>query len=279
MNLFNISHRSNINKKITTSADVIIYEDHRTILNVLFHVSMLNQLTEPLDIVMFDYHDDFCHPSESALLKIDEFLKNPSAEELLKIVEFDLKFLDDDWVKAGMELGLIGNVFLFNAERCNIGIREEYVTNKFGSHYMYNMGNVWEAISFEGKLNDITKSEINKDLWNDLGWELKGGKFNFKKKRKKFILDIDLDCFSTHKLNKTIAIPKKVIVPMLTNSIYSDYHHYKSPLEFILQLKKDSEFVTMCFENGCCGGYRQAFKIFNMVDELFFDGQLGEDGW
>ena len=276
-----ISERSNINlkeiKNSKSSTNVVIYEDHRTILNVLFHAS--KSVTEPLllDIIMFDYHDDFLTPNKATLLKIEEFLKNPNKEDLLKIVEFDLRNMDDDWVKAGMELGLIGNVFLFNVEDdSNVrNDKTEYTTRQYGTHYVYKMGNVWDVIC--GKFNDIATREQYKSLFDDFGWEFKDGRFNFKEVRKKFILDIDLDCFSTKIFDKRIVIPDEVIFHTLVKENENiNKHYYNSPQKFIHQLIIDSEFVTLCFENECCGGFRNAFKIFNLVDGLFFEYKLGE---
>lgn len=270
-----ISLRNNIIHKITTDYDVIIFEDHRSVINVLYHLFEQRKYKEPLDVVMFDYHDDYCQPTQETLKKLYKFLKKPSKEELNKIVEYDLNPLDDDWVKVGMELGLIGNVFLFNAEQTFIGFREDYRTKNFGTKYLYNVGNVWAALGYHGILNDPIKSEYQQ-LWDDFGWELNEGKFHFKEGRKKFIFDIDLDCFSTRVLDKTIAIPEEILIPKLTEYGNSYFHYYSNSQEFMKELIKDSEVVTLCFENDCCGGIRQAYKIFNMVDEIFFDNQLGE---
>jgi len=273
--LYEIAFRSNINHKVTSENDVIIYEDHRTILNVLYHLKEKRNISESLDLIMFDNHDDFCHPRPSAIRKVSNFLKNPTKEKLNKIVEFDLNSLDDDWVKFGMELGLIDNVFLFNSNESSVSFREEYKTKKFGTKYLYNIGDVWAALGYHGILNDPIKREYQ-PLWDDFGWELKEGKFAFKNPRKKFVFDIDLDCFSTSIMDKTIAIPEEIIIPKLTEYQNPSYHFYYSSQLFMKDLIKESEIVTICYENGCCGGIRQAHKIFNMVDEILFDNEIGD---
>jgi hypothetical protein len=273
--IYEISQRANINHKITSTNNVVIYEDHRTILNVLFHLKEKRKIEEPLDLVMFDNHDDFCHPRPAALKKLSSFLKKPTKEKLNQIVEFDLSSLDDDWVKFGMELGLIGNVFLFNSDESNVHFREEYETKKNGTKYLYNLGDVWSALGYHGLLNDPIKSEY-KQLLTDFGWELVEGKYRFSQNRKKYVFDIDLDCFSTRILDKTIAIPEDIIIKRLTKFSHPSYHYYYSSQNFMKDLIKDSELVTLCFENGCCGGIREAHKIFNMVDYILFDNELGE---
>jgi len=44
---------------------------------------------------------------------------------------------------------------------------------------------------------------------------------------------------------------------------------------FMKKLIRDSELVTLCFENECCGGVREAHKIFNIVDSVLFENELG----
>ena len=272
--IYNIAHRANINHKTTSMNEVVIYEDHITILNVIYHLKTERKLTDALDLIMFDNHDDFCTPRLSALKKVTHFLKNPSLEKLYQMVEFDLNALDDDWVKMGMELGLISNVFLFNSNESSVQHREAYKTKKFGTKYLYNIGDVWSALGYHGKLNDPIKTKYS-DLWSHLGWELVNNKFEFSKHRNKFILDIDLDCFSTRILDKTIAIPKEIIISRLKEYQDPTYHRYYNSERFIKDLIKDSELVTICSENGCCGGIRESQKIFNMIDYVLFDNEIG----
>lgn len=274
-NISDISRRNNIIYKKTSSKEVVLYEDHRSILNVLFYLKLVRDIDTPLDLVMFDDHDDFLTPHKGPLKKIVNFLKKPSQEKLNQIVEFDLSSRDDDWVKAGMELGIIGNVFLFNSTKCTLGFREEYKTKKFGTKCLYNIGDVWAALGYQGILTDTHKYYL-KPLWDDLGWEYKDNRFSFKKERNKYVFDIDLDCFSTTVWDETISVPEDIFFHKLTeirNPINSSYYDCQS---FMKDLIKDSELVTICFENGCCGGIRQSQKIFNMVDCLLFDNEIGK---
>lgn len=92
-----IEQRANINVKRTPNGDVIIYEDHRTILNVLFAKKLNKEIDFPVNIILFDNHDDFCKPNESALETIKIFNENePSIREFWTFTEFDLRALDDD---------------------------------------------------------------------------------------------------------------------------------------------------------------------------------------
>lgn len=272
--LYELSRLNNVNLKATSISQVAVYEDHRTLINVLFQLSEAYGDREPFDLIMFDNHDDFCHVSESVGDKLEKVLETRCKRELSTIVEFDLNGLDDNWVTAGMELGLIGNVFLFNSNESGIDFRESYQTRRFGIHHMYNMGNVWSVIGHRGELNDPIKNQF-RPLWDDFGWELHEGKFYFKEKRNRFVFDIDLDCFSTSILDKTVAIPEELIIERLTENLHPSYHHYYTAQAFMKELIRKSELVTLCFENGCCGGFRESHKIFNMVDYVLFDNELG----
>lgn len=269
--------RSNINKKNTKHSDVYIYEDHRTILNVLFTLKKQKKLDASIDIFMFDDHDDAVHLSKEIVEIAQEYaIELPSYEDFWMFTEFKLRGMDDDWVIAGMELGLINNVFLFNSSKSSISFLEEYQTREFGIKKIYNLGDVWDALSYKGYLEDIVKQDEYKQLWEDIGWEYskEEGRFSFKPQNE-FIIDFDLDCFTTSILGKLMAIPKDLLISKFREPLHPDYHYFFTSEEFVRCLIRKSEFTTMCFESGCCGGIRESHKIFDTVDYLFFDNEIG----
>lgn len=206
-----ISQRANINFRKTDISNAVIYEDHRTILNVIYFVKSIRDISNPIDLILFDRHDDFNTPNNLAFKKALNFIKKPTIEKLHQIVEFELSTNDDDWVKMGMELGLIGNVFLFNSES-TIENKKVYKTKKFGTKTLYNLGNIWSVIGdHKGLFNDISQKH-NYQLWNEFGWRLENGKFSFDKNRSEYIVDIDLDCFSIDILDSTMAIPENLLI-------------------------------------------------------------------
>lgn len=270
-----ISNRTNINHKRTQLNEVIIYEDHRTILNVLFLLKKKSNEFSPVDIIMFDKHDDFKNLKSSTLDRVKKFLDDPSEIKLNQLVEFEISFLDDDWVKCGMELGLINNVFLFNAKDTHVRNFEEYETNSFGNKFLYNIGDVWDSISDRGALGDIANQDYDR-LRRSLNWKkLESGKLGFGGKMNPFVFDIDLDCFSTEVLDRTISIPRKILYEKLSSKEDLKNVEYSSTIDFVRDLITKSEVVTICLESNFCGGIREAQKIFNSIDDLLFDGELG----
>ncbi|WP_131368598.1 hypothetical protein [Chryseobacterium soli] len=269
-----IGQRANINVKHTPNSEVIIYEDHRTILNVLFAKKLNKEIEFPVNIILFDNHDDFCKPNESALAIINRFNENePSIRDFWIFTEFDLRVLDDDWIKAGMELDLIKNVFLFNATETSLGFLSRYETTKFGTKKLYNLGYIWDAISNKGCLNDIIKDDEFGEFWEDFGWVNENGEFYFDPSSK-FIVDFDLDCFSTEILDKRLAIPDEILDEKLTSSYPRDSHSFYSSQELIKEMIEKSEITTICFENQFCGGFTEVFKIFNYINKTFFENKI-----
>lgn len=273
-----INHRTNINHKIAAAKDVYIYEDHRTILNVLFLKQKEGDTTFPVDIFLFDNHDDACVPSKEAMKVISKFnKKRPSNKDFWGFVEFDLHGQDDDWVKAGMELNLVNNVFLFNSMESSIHFCENYRTKSFGNKRIYNLGKVWSALGYHGYLNDAIKFNEYGQLWNDIGWKHieEKAKYDFVPINP-FIVDFDLDCFATNIYEKLMAIPEEIIIAAFNQDLNPAYHYFYTAGQFVKELIEKSQFATMCFENQFCGGLRQAHKIFDTIDYLFFDEKLGK---
>ncbi|MBU7569073.1 MAG: hypothetical protein KAF41_00325 [Flavobacterium sp.] len=270
-----LSKRSNINTKRTYNSEVVIYEDHRTILNVLYFLKTNGLADFPIDLFMFDDHDDFLNPSESALQRIAEFNDNaPTEREFWSFTEFDLKTLDDDWVKAGMELGLINNVFLFHSSQASYSFSDSYATQNFGEKRVYNLGGVWDALTFHGCLDDFSNEAEYGQLWEDIGWVKNNGKFEFVRENN-FIVDFDLDCFSTYIINKNYAIPEEILIKNFEEYRRSENHYYGTASMFVKKLIEESALTTVCFENNSCGGIRESHKIFETFDYLFFDREIG----
>ena len=273
-----IGYRANVYYKNTSNDDhVFIYEDHRTILNVIFDINRILKSNDPIDIYLFDRHDDFCDsPVDDN--DIQSFHDNPTKEFLNELVEFKSSFLDDDWIKLGMELNLIGNVFLFNnkEDSNSSSFINIYETKYHGIRKLYNIGEVWSALGYHGALSDISQEPKYKDLWKDMGWNLNYGQFRFDSNRNHFIVDIDLDCFTTDIYGNTYAIPHHILKKTFLDDCHQSTHGFNTAQEFMIHLIKLAEAVTICYEAGCCGGIRQTQHIFNTIDGLFFDYELGE---
>ncbi|MCU0439033.1 MAG: UPF0489 family protein [Raineya sp.] len=274
-----ISHRSNIiHKKYTfehlgkkAEKDVVIYEDHRTILNILYWLKQTRYINTSIDLITFDRHTDFCDISPETIKKISK--PNLTFQQLYQIVEFELNPLDDDWIKAGMEANLINNCFLLSAENLDEPFLQEYKTKKWGKKKYYYLGDVWYLFDYKQVLNDPL-NEGCKEFWESFGWNFDYKSSKFIDNRHPFVLDFDLDCFSTEIMTKNIAIPEELLQDSFNKNINN--YNFNSVRHFLKYLIEESQIVTICIENSYCGGIRQAQRIFNAIDYLLFDGELGK---
>lgn len=94
----------------TATKTVHVYEDHRVLLCTLFDARQKQILHGPVNLVYFDYHADARARSEDAAIQaqLHQFRGNlPQARDFWSFVEFDAATDDGDWLKLGMELGLI----------------------------------------------------------------------------------------------------------------------------------------------------------------------------
>jgi hypothetical protein len=96
-----------------------VYDDHRTLLNVIFEAKRLDILRDTPNLVYFDHHDDACKLGKRSDL-LDKIgvdnMNNATNKQFWSFVEFDLGTMDDDWLLTGMELDLIKDAILIGAE-------------------------------------------------------------------------------------------------------------------------------------------------------------------
>lgn len=222
---------------------VIIYDDHRTLLNVLYYARMKNILRDAVQLIFFDYHDD-AKPANTKTL--DKLRRIPIAEKNFRdfwnIVEFDLSELDDDWLWAGMDYGLISNaVRVAGEEDSNVK-----------------------------KLNETFRNQHQLDLWK---WEdLCGKAYEIfdqieDSKRLPYVLDFDLDCFTDYNIGSKMAWSDDKFNSMFEDAAATRY--------VIRRFAQNAEFITICREPDCCGGILESTKILYYLDRYVFDQKLG----
>lgn len=270
--LLNFGFRANVDTFSFRGKRIFVYNDHRTILNVIFFALKNKFITDIPNVFYFDYHDDACHPKESVLQKASTFdIESTTIEEFNSIVEYDLSILDDDWVKSGMEFNIIRNSVSIGTVKYD-STDETYIDCKGNEHDIICISHLCDELSSRGSLGDsIIKEpyyERVRELfnYNDKNFD------HFGKKTQPFVLDFDLDCFSAEFRSKQMAWPESMFVEELKSpcGFYGDI----TALDFINELIDRCEFITICMEPGCCGGYGESFKILNYIDKHIFEGVL-----
>lgn len=270
--LYELSWRTNINTYTFDDKHIIVYDDHRTLLNILFEAKKLGEFPETPNLVYFDLHDDACTllPKSQLLERIGVAdLSEATSKQFWSFVEFDLGVLDDDWLLAGMELDLIKNTILIGQEENHHiqDMRGRYVSEDGIEHELYSISHLKYSLDGRGCLGDnIIKEPYYQNVRDIMQYHQ--GHFDAEDV-KPFVLDFDLDCFTTECREKTYAWPEDIF--------RNEYYESHNARYFMENLLHRASFITICREPGCCGGIGEANKILNYLDRYFFDGALNTE--
>lgn len=274
-NLYELSYRANINVYHYNEKYIIIYEDHRTILNILFQAKKMGIFPQTPNLIFFDYHDDACeNVQKSELLKKigAKKLEDATDKQFWSFVEFDLGTMDDDWLLTGMELDLIKDAIVIGAEQDhNIGLfrGRPYISENKTEHELYNIPHLSSSLDGRGCLGDtILKEPYYQRVRNIMQYNTDNNR-RFETNIYPFVLDFDLDCFSAEYKNIMMSWPEQIFS--------NEYGHGTKAFDFIYNLIDRASFITICKESGCCGGIGEANKILGYLDRYFFDGALSTE--
>ena len=274
-----LSWHANVNTYNFDGKCIVLYDDHRYILNALFEAEKLGLWNAIIpNLIFFDRHDDARAPATSTNLNTllqkwnASKLTSVASEPFWSFVDFELSNNDDDWLLTGMELGLINHaVVIGNTENNNI----ERMNNQFHSsngilHKLYNIPHLHDALSPRGGcLGDIALQSQYADLHEIFEFEYDQSCRCYRFPEKiinPFVLDFDLDCFSTEYEDMTFAWPEV----LFKEKYVSDQSVYG----FMRDLIQRSSLITICREPECCGGLGESNRILGYLDRYFFEGCL-----
>lgn len=277
--LRDFGHRSNVNTFQFRGKQIFVYTDHRTILNVIFFALKNNLIDNVPNVLYFDYHDDACVPKASILAQAPTFDINIiSEQDFNNIVEYGMSIQDDDWVKSGMEFGLINNAISVGAESLRTS-HEIYTDVRGHEHEIIGINHLSHSLGVRGAFCD---TQVESESYFEPVREI----FDFNNSvanswganTESFVLDFDLDCFAgTFNGETLMAWPEKMFYQEFHNNV--GFQGNQLPLDFINNLIDKCEFITICMEPGCCGGFGESFKILSYLDKYFFEGTLKTEGW
>ncbi len=268
--LENLGNRANVIIRRYGNKLIVIYDDHRWLLNVLFKFYKDNGGVAKYNIVTFDAHDDAADCELSSVL-LDSIgvgsLIEATERQFGTFVDFDVRNDDGNWLSVACELDLIkdsctiGNRCIYN----NIENRHnKYVSESGKLHRMFELSDDIEAeIGSRGKLGDLAKSEEYKEIreFFDCSHAKSIGC-----KMPPFILDFDLDFFTISLDDELIAWPYKIWQKKFGCSSKSKC--------FIDALINKAEIITICREPDFCGSIGESNKILEMLDIYFFNRRL-----
>ena len=256
----------------------LLHEDHRWVLPIILQAQLFGDLPSPCDVIMFDAHDDAIEPdciqTIAALRR-----KGPTPQDVIDLCHNHLRELDDDWVKAGMELGLIRDIVIFGAEERTGSFRSQSYTDNAGDRHRIRLARFpnRNSLGYKRELSDVDRSYAHQDLWDMLGWVYQPGQgFGFAGRREKVLLDFDLDCFLMIWKGYYFSWAEKVFEgELLPQSSYYTTSGW-SGQKFIHGLIEKAGLVTIARESEMFRGENKLVEeILQRVNYYMFDNQLG----
>lgn len=279
MRMAGLDSRANMHHQRVGDRDVIVYEDHRYLLNIIDHARRCDVLTTPVTLVMFDYHDDMVSPprlvTPAHLAQMRPNIGTMSQRDFWSFVEWECSTLDDDWVTVGMELGFIGHVIVIGARHdpnidalAGHGKHGTYRDASGDDHLVASVGHIWSGLGHQGWLSDGARSNDFKPIWDVIGWkpcEFTGDE------PLPILLDFDLDCFSYEGPADRDRRPwTKADFMEPFEQEFGDW----TPKSFVGELMRESPFIGVARESRFCGGLGASDEILRHLDLLFFNGEL-----
>lgn len=258
---------------------VYLHNDHRFVLPLVYDAQEKGLLPKPCKIITLDAHADTCPVKETRLMDIKKMVKGGYNFADLAALTENLSHNDDDWIQAGMHLGLFSDSIFFGVDRLNERRECETIKDMSGNnhHIEARTSLPGPMLGYQGELSDLAYEERYKHLWGLLGWEyvLREG-FKFTEEDEKILVDIDLDAFAMRWEDFLFPWPDEVFEDWFLKE--SDYFTTMgwSGKKFLGHFIDKSGLVTIAREPSCCGGEGKADEIFQKVNKHIFDNGLIE---
>ena len=251
---------------------VIIYDDHRWLLNVLFKIQK-ELLGCPPKLVFFDSHDDAATTeNKTALLDLIGVgnLFDATEKQFGAFVDYDVRSDDGNWLSVACELNLIsdgvviGNKYCDNIKRMVNGI---YSSEDGIQHKLYELSsNLEHELGCRGSLGDHAKEKEYNEIRAFFN-STYGHNYAQIGTMSPFVLDFDLDFYTLDTDEGTMAWPLWV---------WEKKFHANSPgLGFMQELINQAIVITICREPDFCGNIAGSNYNLRNLDYYFFGGQLG----
>jgi len=199
-------------------------------------------------------------------------------EKLSKLCEEDLRALDDDWVLAGIELGLVRNCVVFGVhDRYGPNLPAENYVDHFGNNHLIGiLSRLDGELGYQGKLSDMAYRDRYSPIWDILRWKYSTDNhvFDFERGGDPLWVDIDLDAFAINWTDYTLPWNDQIFASeLLHRSDYSTTRGW-SPKEFILGLLDLAGLFTIATEPRHCGGIQNVLQILERLNHYVFDDSL-----
>ncbi len=205
--------------------EVFLHEDHRWVLPLVADAQEKGLLPRPVRVVLFDRHSDAAEPGELS--------RDLSVDGVIDACKHQLSYHDDDWIVAGIRMGLLADVFIFGVDD-----RMGDLPKAVGEYGIFG------RFEMPGKLG-----EVGVRAREVLDWTVSP-----------ILLDIDLDCFAYAYRDRVMAWDESVFE-----------NEFGPGLDLFKTFLDRAGLITVCREAGCCGGEANADQIWRLFAERLLD--------
>lgn len=273
MSLDLLKEIDNLEEYSIENINTYIHKEHRFALPILNYCQTNEILPKPCNVILFDAHHD-----SAPLINRDEFLRNAteeySDEEFIILCKEHLCKNDDDWVTAGFELGIIGDIIIFGVNQ-NFDAHPDnlYVDANGVNHKIFLLPSFpIDELHSRGWLCDIAKISENKEFMDIIDWgNVEGVGLNFINDSKNLALIIDLDCFAIDWKDVLFPWPDELFQAKFSESIGTLEW---SGQKFMEELQKKLGIITIAREPTYCGSEKYSDIILSKVCKFIFNDKL-----
>ena len=276
MNLSVLEEIDELQQVSFNERECFLHKEHRWVLPIIFYNQQKKILPHPCTLVTFDAHHDTLDPTCSCKEDILRIKKaGITFDEIVQLCQEKLRKSNDDWIKAGMELGLIDDTVIFWAgDELNSGNLKEYKDQQGSIHKIKLLGLPGTELKCQGDLSDTARWESLSELWKILGWQY-NSQFSFAEDERKILLDLDLDCFIVRwKGCYRFPWPDEVFEKEFLNSSKYQSGSLWSGKDFLNGLMNKAALITIAKEPYFCGGKIKANQVLGKVNHFLFDNKL-----
>lgn len=248
------------------------HRDHRWQLVLVRWAQVQKHLPTPCRMVILDAHHDALPPR-----RYDELRGfspyDLSVETIASHCRNVLSRLDNDWITAGMELGLLSDVVIFGVEDTSRADELSlFVDSRDTPHRLHILPSLpGSSLGEQGLLSDTARRDQLTELWNTLDWDPPNG---FVTNRTPCALDFDLDCFVVRWRGYQLPWPDEVWEHEFRTA--SDHWPTRgwTGASWLNALRASAGLITFAMEPDHCGGDGKSESALIQLSRYLLDGAI-----
>ena len=225
-----------------------VFENHRFSFYYWCKARKELGISDSFFVVTMDHHNDLFPLLPETKAEIQALDLN-NLVKVKNFVENKLKKLNDDYIFAAMEAGLIGDILIMSSEPTDI---KEYTDFASVRHKIFHCFWPGDLSGPRGFLTDSVP-ERNRELITSIGYD-KNGNPNI-------VLDIDLDFFTYYYCDNTYVIDEE------------NFKDIFSEDSLIWWIYDKARLITIAKEPWGCGSARNSKRILRLLNKYFLKRQ------